>query len=218
MKLKKLNVLSSILLAVFLWIPITASAANYTYTGSSFSNAAGAYTTSMNLSGSFKVGTPIPPNTAMPADISALITEYSFNDGVQTLTNLNSVVVGAFVGTDANGNIGLWSFEFSSPVAAQVGNPASSIVTFNSAGLHRDLVQIGTCTAETGGTCTALTGTDDNAYIEIDSEFNAAPWGGQFAIPTLNEWGVVLFMLLAGASSMYFLRRRFSSQENMKKI
>ena len=200
-----------VLLMLCLSVPSTASAVVYNYTGSTFSNVQGSYTTSMRISGLFEVNASIAPNSAFPTDISASITGYAFNDGVQTLNNGNSAIVDAFVETDSNGNIGLWSFEFSSPFPATQGNPASSILTFNVSGLHRDYVRIGTCAQVTDGVCTDISPLVDSAFIEIDSGFNSAPWASSAPseiVPTMNKWGMIIFMVLAGLGAIYYLKRK----------
>ena len=73
----------------------------YTYTGQYFTDTAGSYTTSDRVTGSFTVSSPIPDNfDGVPSPSS-----YSFSDGLETLTSLNSYISQFLVGTNAQGSI-----------------------------------------------------------------------------------------------------------------
>lgn len=67
----------------------------------------GPYNSTMHVTGSFDVAAPLANNLIF-ADISGLVTAYSFNDGVNTLTAPNSDIVNFFVDTNASGNITGW--------------------------------------------------------------------------------------------------------------
>ena len=72
----------------------TIAATTYTYTGSNFtgfSSPAGSYDPTDRVTGSFTLGTPLPPNLPL-TDISAQVLNYSFSDNVQTRTNNNSEI------------------------------------------------------------------------------------------------------------------------------
>jgi hypothetical protein len=80
----------------------------YTYTGNPFTKVTGAYTTSMFVSGSFTVDSPLAANQAF-SPVSP--TAFSFSDGLQTLDQSNGQFVGPLhfqVGTDASGGIASW--------------------------------------------------------------------------------------------------------------
>jgi hypothetical protein len=47
-------------------------------------------------------------------------------------------------------------------------------------------------------------GSGDNEVAFDDLSFS----GGQCAIPTLNEWGMIIFVVLAGLGAVYYLRRQ----------
>ena len=109
-------VLSCAALALLLLPPSAAMAATtYFYTGNDYTliidntpPAGTTYTTSMSVTGSFTVASALAPNMAL-TDISSDVISYSFNDGVNTLTESNSSLVGALnVATDAGGDIIEW--------------------------------------------------------------------------------------------------------------
>ncbi len=86
----------------------TTCAATYTYSGGNFVDVLGDYTTMMRVTGQFTVAVPLAPNLPF-TDITALVTSYSFSDGVQTLTEANSVLLFFSVRTDVTGAIATWS-------------------------------------------------------------------------------------------------------------
>ncbi|MBI5676889.1 MAG: IPTL-CTERM sorting domain-containing protein [Nitrospirae bacterium] len=57
-------------------------------------------------------------------------------------------------------------------------------------------------------TITSITVTTSDPTGFAIGEFGAAE---QFNVPTMNEWGMIIFMALAGLGSIYYLRRRHSS-------
>jgi hypothetical protein len=65
------------------------------------------YSTSMNISGSFTTASPLPAFQSPEVDITPLIIDYSFFDGVTTYSkgDPNSVIQGFRVRTDGNGNV-----------------------------------------------------------------------------------------------------------------
>ena len=63
----------------------------YTYTGTNFVIFVSPYTGSDGVDGTFVLSAALPSNSNL-GDESALLVSYSFTDGVQTLTNLNSSV------------------------------------------------------------------------------------------------------------------------------
>lgn len=51
-----------------------------------------------------------------------------------------------------------------------------------------------------------VTSTEDpnDVQTQDDTTINGPPLG----IPTLNEWGMIIFIILAGLGSVYYLRRQ----------
>jgi PEP-CTERM motif len=114
---------------------MSAHADTYTYTGLNFDYIAlpqSAYTTSDSITGSFTMTGSLGPNQALE---DAPFLTYSFSDGVQTFTNLNSTSSALQVATDANGTIDQWFFEFDVPLTYQVfpyAFPANTIFDMRS--------------------------------------------------------------------------------------
>ena len=108
----RINKLASAACLVLLSLPAMANEV-YTYTGNTMNVtyvSGGGYTTTDKVTGSFITSSPLAANLAL-ADISFL--SYSFNDGVQTMTNTNSSEYGSpngfEIATDASGNITSWN-------------------------------------------------------------------------------------------------------------
>jgi len=107
------------------------------------------YDTSMSVTGSFSTLAPLAANLAL-TDISADVTSYSFNDGVATLDESTSIVLGVFsVATDALGDITEWKIELGSglPIGG-TGSPGDQrqlISTVNIAGLVFDRGSLQEC-------------------------------------------------------------------------
>jgi hypothetical protein len=101
-----------------LWLSASQARADtiYTYTGNDFTAiedptaSAVTYTTSMSITGSLTVAGPLGANLPL-TNITTQVLSFSFSDGVNTLTNLNTDFGGEtsiWVGTDAYGNIDQW--------------------------------------------------------------------------------------------------------------
>jgi hypothetical protein len=102
-----------IVLAAFLLpLPMMADTTYY-YTGTDFTDTTGAYTTSDSINAWFTVASPLPANLNTAGDlddITALVTAFSFSDGVQTLSNSTPGVQYEFaVVTDVGANIFGWN-------------------------------------------------------------------------------------------------------------
>lgn len=80
----------------------------YTYTGTDFTSAYGAYTTSDSVSGSFTLGSALGVDLS---NYSFMPTSFSFTDGVQTLTSQSPLSSNDQfeVSTDAAGMITAWN-------------------------------------------------------------------------------------------------------------
>jgi hypothetical protein len=95
-----------LLMALFLCVPSVnaGTITTYTYTGNDFTYAQAPYTTSDSVTGSFTIAT-LAPNLV---NQSIVPLSYSFSDGVQTLTNSNSVLGVVDIWTNASGAITGW--------------------------------------------------------------------------------------------------------------
>ncbi len=143
------------MIAAFGIIAPVSAATLYQYTGNNFTSVsdpsvpAGAYDTSMSISGSFLVADALTP---MPVtDISASILEYTLFDGRTNLTHLNSTLVNASFAINASGDIITWTFTAMADTGgyAAVGDQSMQISTDN----IFDIVGISECIEEwpTGG-------------------------------------------------------------------
>lgn len=71
-------------------------------------------------------------------------------------------------------------------------------------------------TVSWSGTCTAAGGIESGngtnlatcTFSSLDSNKTATATFSIFIVPTMTEWGMLIFILLAGIGSMYYLRRR----------
>jgi hypothetical protein len=109
-------------------LPLLADTTTYTYTGNAFTSFVGTDYLGGSVQGSFELVSPLP--------ITPFLTEespisYSFSDGAETLTNLNSSIGIFNIKTDATGAINAWSI--------LVENDDAFIETFLSLGSHVDL-------------------------------------------------------------------------------
>jgi hypothetical protein len=178
----------------------TASAlVRYSYTGNNYTVVDAPYTTSMSLSGWFEMDSPIPPNIAVPANLLASITNYSFSDGVNTLTNGNSGIFAAYFATDGLGNFTYWEINLSGPVPGAVNNPAD-IITTNS-GVDR---------VDADANCVQLFNGICSGVSQLNGAESTVPgaWTRDILVPAMSGWGLIVLMMLIGAGSIYHLRRR----------
>jgi hypothetical protein len=108
----------------------------YTYTGNDFTTFSGPYTGSDKVTGTVVLSAPLPANLPPTTDETALLVSYSFSDGVQTLTNLNSAADVFSFETSATGAIDSWFILFfSTPSATQINtSKAPSFNTFDFGG------------------------------------------------------------------------------------
>jgi hypothetical protein len=119
------------LFAIGLAIPASAGPVTYTYTGEPLSIFSGTFSCAggvgeCEITGSFTVPTALPDDLTFPTLVTP--TSYSFTDGAQTLTNLNSAI-GNFsstlldfvVSTGPTGEIENWSIGILSTKASPDG-------------------------------------------------------------------------------------------------
>lgn len=179
------------------------AAVRYTYTGNNYTVVNLPYTTSMHLSGWFEMNSAMPPNTPWPTDVSNAITNYSFFDGVNTLTESNSGFFTAVLATDALGNITQWEINLSSPVPAAINTPVDIITTNNGS----DYVDAdANCVDVSDGICQGV------SQLNGASSIISGTWAMQIVpdspvlVPTMSEWGKIIFIFLAWVCSVGYLR------------
>ncbi len=182
-----------------------AYATTYTYTGDNFTQASGAYTQSMRVTGTLVTSSPIPPN--YEGDISGILTSWSFYDGVQTIDSSNGELSPGYpplVSTNEQGVI-VESFLafFLSPIATAVGDTDSYIgVIFGISGGVVGAV----CLTVSEGVC--------DTYQEptsIGQAGSPGTWEGGVAltpVPTLTQWSLILLALVLGTLGIARIRRK----------
>jgi hypothetical protein len=124
-------------------LSLAAASANanttYTYVGNNFTQIedlprpAGAFDTSMSVSGSFTLASPLAPN-AFIADLSSQVLAFSFSDGRHTLTevDLDPDFFTLFgVKTDANGQFERWAMFVQQTKTLKVPDGADILIFSN---------------------------------------------------------------------------------------
>lgn len=53
-----------------------------------------------------------------------------------------------------------------------------------------------------------VSGYDDSEFGSYEFSYTSFSLQEDAIIPTMNEWGMIIFMLLAGAGAIYYLRRK----------
>jgi hypothetical protein len=201
-----------ILIGIALLACLTSSyahAVTYTYTGQNYTTANGMYMPAMRVTGTFTTSTPVPPNST-DYDISGILTSWSFNDGVQTIDNMNGVfhpnpLFPPLVTTDASGNITSTSLFFHRvPIATVLG-------------VEDDFIWIGSfratatidapCVVVTDGYCDGWGIPADWAQssvtgVWVTSDLPSKP------IPTMSQWSLMLLALLLGMVGITRIRRQ----------
>jgi hypothetical protein len=167
------------------------------------------FTSSMQITGTFVVPTPLAANLNM-ADISSQITSYTFTDGVHTFTQANSAFnaplnngSGFLVSTDASGNVTYAQFLVMTPVPPHgVGGLLNYIAIGDGAGGYDQM----TCVAVQGtpATCSQVS-FEGPAARAFSSRFvlTAIP-----DVPVMPTWGFVLLAVFAGWLGARALRQR----------
>ena len=222
--LKSLLALCALLFASF----TASAAATYTFTAANydatlpFTAPCGAgscanYTLSMNASGTFSGPSRLAPNL-VAVDITAVLTSYSFTDGLTTFSSSdpNSRLFQFIVTTDATGaitavNIVLERWETAG--GAHVAGDRFDLTQFTGTGQvnsNHNVVcnAVGVSPGGTADSCTA-------AAADTNSSAASAAGAGVFAfaaggagIPTLGEYALLLLAALMGIAGLYGVRRK----------
>jgi hypothetical protein len=88
-------------------LPTPSQPTTYTYTGDPYTSATAPYSVGGSLTGTLVTANPLPPSLPL-TDVGALLTSYSFTDGVQTRMDVDSALCSFKVATDGAGNITMW--------------------------------------------------------------------------------------------------------------
>jgi hypothetical protein len=130
--MKNYHLFLAVLLAFACVQPLAAVASTtYTYIGGTFTDEVGAYNgLGSNITGQFVVAEQLPSRSPM-MDISNLVSTYSFSDGVQSLNQGNSKILGFSVRTDSRGVPRTWSIAiWQTPVTTSNGGQVAGMNIF----------------------------------------------------------------------------------------
>jgi len=125
----------------------------YTYTGYDFRDALAPYTTSDRVAITFSTACPLDVPTL--SDVTGLVTGFVFNDGVNTLTNLNST--DSFLINDPAQNCPIREAVY--PQTVSVGADITDIHSLYGPGINGDAVDgafMGTCLQLSGSQCSSV--------------------------------------------------------------
>lgn len=196
-----------------------ATATTYQYTGPAYTTAGGVYTTSMRVTGTFTTAKPLQANmppTAIGPGGSDLVTAWSFNDGVNTFTQADSMVIfgdpmSFTVGTDADGNINTAQIGFMAPRKPHVKDELMNAFAFDT-GSFVQAVTRAPCGKVDGTSSTCVTISVQENYARADlaggiwtireTAASVAP------VPTLNSMFLAALAVGLAALSYLSLRRR----------
>jgi hypothetical protein len=192
-----------------------AAADTYTYTGVLYTTATGTYTTAMSIAGSFNTASPLPANmasTEIGPSGSNLVTSWSFNDGLNTLDNTNSMELYGdaqffTVATDATGQITLFRIGIMSPMAPHTVAQAMNAIFFSG---DQQVTSAAPCSTVVSDVCTGIPGAGTNwGQSSTSGTWNAVPSeppAPVAPVPTTSQWALILLSMLIGL--MVFANRR----------
>jgi len=201
---------------ILILVVSAANAAEYFYTGPSFQEAAGVYTTNDRISGTFTTADLLADNLPESTDITSLVESYQFSDGHQVFTESNSTIIQFKVGTDYYGKPTTWGITlWESPVTGtqdDLVNIVETAYTTGPNGLQQDQgSQDATCGQVTNGTCSSASsdGTNSGVYLVFAPNQGAGNWRGgrPIIVPTLTTYGLFAMLLLMMAVGFRSLRK-----------
>ncbi|KQM80041.1 IPTL-CTERM sorting domain-containing protein [Xylophilus sp. Leaf220] len=178
------------------------------------------YSTAMQITGFFETAAPLPANLNN-AGISGLVTNYSFNDGIEAYqaVSLNTrkfqfsaTTNGSGVLTQANIFVEKW-LSGAAPHAVN-DRLAYLLMTTGASQATRNerCTTIGTSPAGAPDSCTGFAGASGRSTATgsgVNFVAAAAPAaGGVASIPTVTEWGLILMSAALALIGLATLRRR----------
>lgn len=155
-----------------------ANAEVYSYTGSLFSSASGAYRNTMRITGSITTSVPIPLSS-IDFNIATIATSWSFSDGVQTITSADGVIdaqpsIPVKFDTDGAGNITaalIWFYD--DPITTVIGGTNKLIALFDNAPTSF-AATAATCVSLNAGVCENYSGgTESGGVNALSGEVGA---------------------------------------------
>ena len=193
------RLLSALIFLCFAVVANSADAATtYVYTGSNYAGTMGSYSTSMKTTGSFTTASPLAANLTFapigPGGLN-LVTQWSFNDGINTLTNLNSEPLGGWlssfsVSTDASGHITEFQIEIMNPPSPNTVGQVMNSISVYSTSPYEFAKADAPCEYLTNGKCWGLS-------IRASTAFGGA--SGTFAVAASTTASTVSAPMLTPA-------------------
>ena len=192
-------------LGVFL--SAAACATTYTYTGLPYNSATAPYTTAMSITGNFTTASPLPasmPVTDIGPNGSNLVTSWSFNDGINTYTQANSVVLPQFgtfrIGTDATGSITSFYIQMEQPLPPHVVGQLLNVLDVVNIGFNQSQGVIGApCLTLSGTVCATL-----GPAASFGDSFSSGSFAPAVAVPTLAKAFGAASIVVGASTSLTF--------------
>jgi len=155
----------------------------YGFQSQPFNDVFGTYTAGQNLTGSITLSEPLPANASM--NVNTILVSYSFSDGVVTLDQTNSEILGGInLATDAGGRIQSYGMTFwESPLATASGEIFTGMdILFNPG--------VGSPGCTPSATCFPARVQINSGDLECFSTFGGE-CDGAF-VPDSADWGRIL--------------------------
>ena len=141
--------------------PAMASAVyTYSYTGGPYdgdTNGAFVQTPPLNVSGSFTSSVPLPANSSIDLLANGTLVSFTFNNGLETISNTNGVVYVFVINTDGQGQVSSTGIQVQQWVTSpSVGGHLNDIEIIDAGGLNHRSYQDVTCTQVNGSLCEGI--------------------------------------------------------------
>jgi hypothetical protein len=184
------------------------------------------YTSAMRVTGSFTTYSPLPANLPTGTNISALVIEFNFSDGINTYSSDDPNVWRDQIraSTDSTGNIkntgsgdspvnlGIWLTGTTPHKAGdRVGTIQASYST--AAGNNAPCTVVGTSPAGDSPACTA-SASDGSSSGTMTMPIPPGTWtktvtpNPAVPTPTISEWNLILLATVLCLGAIWALRRR----------